>query len=138
VTLRVIGPACDSAPNGLAGHTGTRPCVGFRTDDPAEAGRHADRPAAVGADRPRAHPERDGRRAAAAGPAGVRAGFHGFSVAPYRIESVTPFQPNSGVVVLPSRPRRSPGAGPPPGASSGQSPSSSISVLPRSVGQPRV
>jgi|ERR1700730_180295 hypothetical protein len=34
-------------------------------------------------------------------PPGVRSGFQGFRVMPVRGESVTPFQPNSGVVVLP-------------------------------------
>ena len=37
VTLRVIGPACDRVPNGLAGHTGTSPYVGLIVTVPVNA-----------------------------------------------------------------------------------------------------
>src|SRR5215467_14399782 len=40
-------------------------------------------------------------RTAAALPPGLRSTFHGLRVTPLNGESVTPFQPNSGVVVLP-------------------------------------
>src|SRR5690606_41630956 len=33
-TVRVIGPACASGPNGLAGNIGTRPCVGLKPTMP--------------------------------------------------------------------------------------------------------
>ena len=39
-------------------------------------------------------------------PPGVRSRFHGLRVMPVSGESVTPFQPNSGVVVLPRNTRR--------------------------------
>ena len=71
-------------------------------------------------------------------PPDVFAGSHGLPVAPCLNESVTPFHEYSGVVVLPrmtapvSRSRAT------LGASCGHGPASSISVLPRRVGQPRV
>ena len=71
-------------------------------------------------------------------PPDVRPAPHGLPVAPCRIESVTPFQANSGVVFLPRRTaplsRRRATAG----ASTSQGWDSSTSVEPRSVGQPRV
>src|SRR5437763_13615544 len=36
-TLRVIGPACERVPNGLAGHTGTSPYVGLIVTVPVNA-----------------------------------------------------------------------------------------------------
>ena len=71
-------------------------------------------------------------------PPEVRVGSHGLPVTPVRGASVTPFQPNSGVVVLPtstppcSRTRAT------EGASTSQGPAASIECEPRSVGQPRV
>src|SRR5207244_1925941 len=71
-------------------------------------------------------------------PPGVRPGSHGLRVMPVIGLSVTPFQANSGVVVLPistaplSRNRAT------HGASTDHSWSGSIVREPRSVGQPRV
>ena len=71
-------------------------------------------------------------------PPDVRPAPHGLPVAPWRIESVTPFQANSGVVFFPSSTaplsRRRATAG----ASTSQGWAPSTSVEPRSVGQPRV
>ena len=71
-------------------------------------------------------------------PPAVRAGSHGFRVTPSSGLSVTPFHPNSGVVVLPGRTapwrRRAATAG----ASSFHGPAGSTAREPRSVGQPRV
>ena len=71
-------------------------------------------------------------------PPGVRSGFQGLRVTPVKAQSVTPFQPNSGVVVLPrstapcSRSRAT------QGASSSQGWSSGVALEPRNVDQPRV
>ncbi len=71
-------------------------------------------------------------------PPDVRVGSHGLPVTPVRGASVTPFQPSSGVVVLPtstppcSRTRAT------AGASTSQGPSGSMEYEPRSVGQSRV
>ncbi len=71
-------------------------------------------------------------------PPGVRSGFQGLRVMPVSGLSVTPFQPNSGVVVLPkitapcSRRRAT------AGASSFHGPLGSMVFEPRSVGQPFV
>ena len=71
-------------------------------------------------------------------PPEVRLGSHGLPVTPVRGASVTPFQPSSGVVVLPtstppcSRTRAT------DGASTSHGPAASIECDPRSVGQPRV
>ena len=51
---------------------------------------------------------------------------------------MTPFQPNSGVAVLPSSTEPDSRSRATVGASSGQLPAASSSLLPRSVGQPAV
>ena len=72
-------------------------------EDPGERRRDADRAAAVGAERERAHAGGHRRRGAAAGAARRSCeGSHGLRVTPVSGLSVTPFQPNSGVVVLPT------------------------------------
>jgi hypothetical protein len=68
-------------------------------------------------------------------PPAVRAGSQGLPVGPYRGESVTPFQPNSGVVVLPSSTDPDSRSRATAGASSVHGPAASSSRLPRSVGQ---
>src|SRR5258706_11510523 len=80
-------------------------------------------------------------RAAAAPPEeppGVFFGFHGLRVMPVSGLSVTPFQPNSGVVVLPSRTAPCSRSRATAGASSFQGCAGSIVREPRSVGQPFV
>ena len=71
-------------------------------------------------------------------PPGVFAGFQGLRVMPVSGLSVTPFQPNSGVVVLPSSTAPASRSRAAAGASSSQGPFGSIVFEPRSVGQPRV
>src|SRR4029453_12206680 len=71
-------------------------------------------------------------------PPQVSAVSHGLPVGPGRSESVTPFQPNSGVVVLPSRTAPVSRSRATVGASSVHGPRSSIRFVPRSVGHPRV
>ena len=81
---------------------GTRPKVGLSPGSPQKRARDPDRAAAVGAERQRHH-------ARARAPPRCRrwsrpascAGSHGLRVTPVSGLSVTPFQPNSGVVVLP-------------------------------------
>src|SRR5690606_34295699 len=71
-------------------------------------------------------------------PPAVSAGSHGLPVAPHAGESVTPFQPNSGVVVLPSSTAPASRSRATAGASSGHGPAAPISELPRRVGHPAV
>src|SRR6476659_5280140 len=71
-------------------------------------------------------------------PPDVFAGSPGLPVAPCLYESVTPFHEYSGVVVLPRMTAPVSRRRAPLGASCGHGPASSISVLPRRVGQPRV
>ena len=77
-------------------------------------------------------------------PPGVNAGSYGFRVMPVRVLSVTPFQANSGVVVLPITTHPASQVAAVTGASSGQeagSPEPGLSASrwePRRVGTPRV
>src|SRR3546814_5205929 len=71
-------------------------------------------------------------------PPGVVAGFHGLRVMPSSAESVTPFQPNSGVVVLPSSTAPCSRRRATAGASSAQGWSRETALEPRRVGQPLV
>ena len=138
MTVRVIGPTCATVPKGESGHAGTRPNVGFIPKMPLnEQGMRIEPPPSV--------PIVSGPMPAATAaalppeePPGVFAGFHGLRVMPVSGLSQTPFQPNSGVVVLPkitapcSRRRAT------AGASSFHGPLGSIVFEPRRVGQPRV
>lgn len=74
---------------------------GFEPGMATEGGGDPDRAATVGAGRQRGHAEDEGRRLPPLDPPAVREGSHGFRVTPWRGESVTPFHPSSGVVVLP-------------------------------------
>src|SRR3990170_8315129 len=101
-TLRAIGPTCATVPKGESGQAGTRPNEGFRPNRPVkEQGMRIEPPPAV----PTASgpmPEATAAAAPPEEPPGVFAVFHGLRVMPVSGLSVTPFQPNSGVVVLPS------------------------------------
>ena len=135
-TVRAIGPWCHSVPAGECGWTGTAPNVGLWPNRPQNpAGMRIEPPPSV------ARCSVPMPRAAAAAapplePPGVRAVSQGLTVVPVRGLSVTPFQPNSGVVVLPmstapaSR-RRATG-----GPSTSQAWSASMVRDPRRVGHP--
>ena len=90
-------------PNGESGHAGTRPNDGFSPTNPVNAqGMRIEPPPSV--------PSVNGPMPAATAaapppdePPGVFAVFHGLRVMPVRGLSVTPFQPNSGVVFFPTR-----------------------------------
>src|SRR5579871_5529366 len=71
-------------------------------------------------------------------PPGVFSVFHGLRVIPVSGLSVTAFQPNSGVVVLPTRTAPASFSRATVGASSSQGPLGSTVREPRSVGQPLV
>ena len=136
--MRAIGPTCDTGPKGLAGQAGTRPKVGLRPGRPQNAhGIRIEPPPSV--------PSASGTMPAASAaelpplePPGVLVGSQGLRVTPVSALSVTPFQPSSGVVVLPgsTAPERRSAAT--TGASSSHGPAGSMAVEPRSVGQPRV
>jgi hypothetical protein len=101
VTVRAIGPKWATVPYGLAGHAGTRPKVGLIPGSPQKLqGMRIDPPPSV----PSASGTIPPASAAALPPLeppAVRAGSQGLRVTPVSGLSVTPFQPNSGVVVLP-------------------------------------
>src|SRR5215212_1032278 len=103
VTVRAIGPQCATVPYGLAGHAGTRPYVGLIPASPQKLhGIRIEPPPSV----PSASGTIPAARAAALPPLEpplVRDGSHGLRVTPASGLSVTPFQPSSGVVVLPAR-----------------------------------
>src|SRR5690625_1288535 len=115
-TLRVIGPMWDNEGPLAGGHRGVQPNVGLTPTTPVKA-------AGMRMDPPESPPwcSTPMFRAAATAappeePPGVRRVSHGFRVAPNTRLSVTAFQPNSGVLVLPnitapaSRNRRTGGA----------------------------
>lgn len=71
-------------------------------------------------------------------PPAVRERSHGLRVIPLSGESVTPFQPNSGVVVLPMKTAPCSRSRATEGASSSQRPAAGSTALdPRRVGAPR-
>jgi len=130
-----MGPTWETVPKGLSGCAGTRPKVclmpgmpvkpqGMRIEPPPSVPMcSAPMPMAAAAEAPPLEPP------------GVVSGFQGLRVTPVSALSVTPFQPNSGVVVLPSSTapwrRRA--------ATEGASSSDGVSAVvlePRRVGQP--
>src|SRR5436305_9291942 len=101
-TDRVRQPTCASVPSGEAGHAGTRARVGLIPQLPANAaGMRIDPPPSV----PRwmlPMPRTTAATAPPEEPPGVLRVSHGLRVTPVNGLSVTPFQPNSGIVVLPT------------------------------------
>src|SRR5687768_4806155 len=136
VTVRVIGPTCATVPKGDSGQAGTRPNDGLMPNRPVNAhGMRIEPPPSV----PTASGPIPAATAAAAppdDPPGVLAGFHGLRVMPVSGLSVTPFQPNSGVVVLPTMTAPCSRSRATAGASSFHGPFGSMVFEPRSVGQP--
>src|SRR5689334_24245793 len=100
VTVFVIGPTCATVPIGESGQAGTRPNEGLMPKRPVKAqGMRIEPPPSVPiASGPM--PEATAAAAPPEEPPGVIFGFHGLRVMPVSGPSVTPFQPNSGVVVL--------------------------------------
>jgi len=137
-TVRVIGPACASGPNGLAGNRGIRPWVGLKPTTPQnDAGIRTLPPPSV--------PTEQGPRPAATAaalppeePPAVLVGSAGLRVMPHRALSVTAFQAISGVVVLPRNTIPSSRSRAATGLSTSHGWSSSTACDPRSVGQPSV
>src|SRR5262249_36047495 len=116
----------------------TRPKLGFRPGNPLNAqGMRIEPPPSV----PSANGTRRAARAAddpPEEPPGVLFVFHGLRVTPVSGLSVTPFHPNSGVVVLPMRTAPASRSRATVGASSFHGPFGSTVREPRSVGQPLV
>src|ERR1700733_4648400 len=134
-TVRVIGPAQDTPGNTLAGHSGTRPKVGFSPTTPDHAaGMRIEPPASV----PICSGPNPAAAAAAAPddePPGVCWVFHGLRVMPCSGQSPGDFQPNSVVVVLPTITAPSAFNPTTAGASSDTGAGSEVR-LPRRVGKP--
>ena len=136
--VRVIGPTWATVPNGLRGKAGTLPKEGLSPKMP-------EKPAGMRIEPPPSVPSDKGAKPAATAaaeppddPPGVFDRSQGLRVTPDSGELVTPFQPNSGVVVLPRRiapcSRSRAAAGP----SSIHGCSLSTVREPRKVGQPLV
>src|SRR6186713_230642 len=102
-TVRDIGPMCATVPYGESGHAGTRPNDGFSPKMPVNAhGIRIEPPPSVPS--VRGHmPDATAAAPPPDEPPGVFAGSHGLRVMPVSGLSVTPFQPNSGVVFFPIR-----------------------------------
>jgi hypothetical protein len=124
-------------PKALAGYSGTRPYVGFNPKIPQNAaGIRTDPPPSV----PRLSGPAPSATAAALPPLeppAVRARSYGLRVMPDSGLSVTPFQPNSGVVVLPRNTAPCSRSRATEGASSSQAPAGAMVLEPRRVGAPR-
>src|SRR4051812_46068427 len=137
-TVRVIGPTCATVPNGDSGHAGTRPNDALIPKRPVkEQGMRIEPPPSV----PTASgpiPEATAAAAPPEDPPGVFCLFQGLRVIPVSALSVTPFQPNSGVVVLPRNTAPCSRSRAVQGASSFHGPFGSTVFEPRSVGQPLV
>src|ERR1044071_5973538 len=137
-TLFAIGPTWATVPRGEGGHAGTRPKVGLMPKRPENAqGMRIEPPPSV----PTASgpmPEATAAAAPPEDPPGVFAGFQGLRVMPVSGLSVTPFQPNSGVVVLPSNTAPASRSLAVAGASSFHGPFGSTVFEPRRVGHPSV
>src|SRR5690554_4828292 len=96
-----MGPAWARVPKGLAGQWGTSPKEGLRPTMPQKAaGMRIEPPASVPSARG-AIPSATATALPPLEPPAVLAGFQGLLVTPSMGLSVTPFQPSSGVVVLP-------------------------------------
>jgi hypothetical protein len=138
VTSRVMGPTCATVPKGDIGQAGTRPNEGLMPKIPVKlAGIRIEPPPSV----PTASGPMPLATATAAppeDPPGVLPVFQGLRVMPVSGLSVTPFQPNSGVVVLPMSTAPCSRSLAVAGASSFHGPFGSIVFDPRRVGQPRV
>jgi hypothetical protein len=101
-TVRVIGPIWASVPKGESGWAGTRPKLCLKPKMPVK-------PAGMRIEPPPSVPIWSAPMPVAAAtaapplePPGVIWSFQGLRVMPVSGLSVTPFQPNSGVVVRPS------------------------------------
>src|SRR5690606_18971169 len=115
-----------------------RPKVGLSATVPVnEAGIRTDPPPSVPTDQVPI-PSPTAAAAPPLEPPAVSSAPHGLPVAPWRSESVTPFQANSGVVFLPRNTAPAARSRATAGASTSHGPASSIRALPRSVGQPLV
>lgn len=123
-------------PKALAGYNGTRPYVGFSAKIPQNAaGIRTLPPPSVPSDSGPA-PSATAAALPPLEPPAVRDGSCGLRVTPVSGESVTPFQPYSGVVVLPTRTAPDSRSRATAGASSSQEPDGSTDFEPRRVGWP--
>src|SRR5699024_4705918 len=120
------------------GYRGTRPKVGLSATVPVkDAGMRTEPPPSVPTDQVPI-PRPTAAAAPPLEPPAVSPGSQGLPVAPCRRLSVTPFQANSGVVFLPRKTDPAARRRATEGASAAHGPDSSLSMLPRRVGQPQV
>src|SRR5260370_23862293 len=101
-SMRVSDPIGETVSVDNGGHSGTRPWVGFSPKRPVKEQGMRTEPAPSVPTARLPMPTASAATPPPDEPPGVRPIFHGLWVAPNRAESVTPFQPYSGEVVLPS------------------------------------
>ena len=134
----VCGPRWATEPKGDNGYAGTRPKLGFRPTLPQKAAGMRTLPAPSVPMPIGPMPAATAAAAPPEEPPGVLARFQGLRVRPVSGELVSPLQPNSGVVVLPSSTAPASRSLAVTGASTSQGWAGSTVRLPRRVGQPRV
>ena len=125
-------------PNGDSGYAGTRPKLGLSPTLPQNAAGMRTEPAPSVPTLSGPSPAATAAAVPPDEPPGVFVGSHGLRVSPVRSELVSPLQPNSGVVVLPSRIAPASRSRAVAGASTSHGWSGSTVWLPRRVGQPFV
>src|SRR5262249_18540559 len=134
-TVRVIGPRCATEAKGLGGQAGTRPKLALKPTIPVKlAGIRMEPPPSVPICKA-PMPQAAATAAPPLEPPGGSAGFQGLRAMQVRGLSVPPFQPNSGVVVLPSSPAPDSLSRATAGASA-EAGSAGVVREPRMVGQP--
>src|SRR5215210_2824771 len=101
-TVLVIGPGCERSPTALGGYCGIRPndCLKPKMPQNAAGMRIEPAPSLPCASGPR--PAATAAAAPPLDPPGVLARFQGLNEGPNTRFPESPFQPNSGVLVLPS------------------------------------
>src|SRR5918997_2318957 len=136
-TVLVIGPRCEMSPPALGGYCGTRPndCLNPKMPQNEAGIRIEPAPSLPWASGP--SPAATAAAAPPLDPPGVFTRFHGLNDGPNTRLPESPFQPNSGVLVLPSMTAPAAYNRSTTGASSSGTQSGSINE-PRAVRTPRV
>jgi hypothetical protein len=132
----VCGPRCDTERRERIGRDTAE--AWLQPDVAAERRRDAHRAGAVGADADRSEASSESGCLPPDEPPGVRVVFHELRVMPVSGELVSPLQPNSGVVVLPTSTAPASHRRAVTDASTSHAWFGSTARLPRRVGHPRV
>src|SRR5688500_3087482 len=137
-TERVMGPTLDSVPIAEGGQIGTRAKVPLRPNRPAKEQGMRTEPAPSEPTARLPMPTASADTPPPEEPPGVLWMSQGLRVTPYSLESVTPFQPYSGEVVLPRKTTPDSRSRAALGPSCSHGPSGAVAALPMRVGMPLV